>query len=90
MKYKILILALVLCLAAVVIALANGSLALPRQVLGGGGTESAAGDVVLRGTLGQPVIGSVSGGDVALGQGFWHGGGYDVHVPLVLKQGGPR
>ena len=85
MRYKILILALVLCLAAVVVALANGSLALPRRVLGGGGTESTAGDVALRGTLGQPITGSVSGGDVTLGQGFWHGGGYEAYLPVVVR-----
>ena len=66
-------------------AWANGSLALPRWALSGGASESAAGDVVLRATLGQPVTGAVSTGDVTLGQGFWHGGGYDVYLPLVLK-----
>ena len=76
MKTKILILALVLALflaadgvAAARVAVANGGLARPREVLSGGASDSAAGDVTLRATLGQPVVGVVTsgGGDVALG-----------------------
>jgi len=90
MTTKLLILALVLALilAAAAVALANGGLARPREVLGGGASDSAAGDVTLRATLGQPVVGIVSGGDVTLGQGFWHGGapGYEIYVPLVVRR----
>jgi len=89
MKTKMLILALVLALilAAAAVALANGGLARPREVLGGGASDSAAGDVTLRATLGQPVVGIVSGGDVTLGQGFWRGAapGYKSYVPLVMR-----
>jgi ABC-type glycerol-3-phosphate transport system substrate-binding protein len=89
MKTKMLILALVLALivAAAGAALANGGLARPREVLGGGASDSAAGDVTLRATLGQPVVGVVFGGDVTLSQGFWRGGppGYKNYVPLVLR-----
>jgi hypothetical protein len=92
MKTKILILAMVLVLfpAAAGVALANGGLELPRWVLGGGASDSAASDVTLRATLGQPVVGVVSGGDVTLGQGFWHSGslpegGYDIYLPLVQR-----
>ena len=92
MKIKILILILVLTLSLVVVglALANGGLELPRWVLGGGASDSTAGDVSLQATLGQPVVGVVSSGDVALGQGFWHGGrlpggGYDIYLPLVQR-----
>ena len=92
MKTKILILALVLALFLTVAgaALANGDLELPRWALGSGASDSAAGDVTLRATLGQPVVGIASGGDVTLGQGFWHGGslaegGYDIHLPLVQR-----
>jgi len=89
MKTKILILALVLALFLGVagVALANGGLELPRWVLGGGASDSAAGDVTLQATLGQPVVGIVSGGNITLGQGFWHGGsnGYDIYLPLVLR-----
>ena len=91
MKTKILILALVLTLflGAAGLALANGGVELPRGVLGGGASDSAAGVVTLRATLGQPVVGVVSGGgDITLGQGFWHGGaapGYNVYLPLVMR-----
>ena len=92
MKLKLLILALVLTLSLVVagLALANGGVERPREVLGGGASDSAAGGAALRATLGQPVVGIVSGGDVTLGQGFWHGGrlpggGYDIYLPLILR-----
>ena len=90
MKTKILILAMVLSLSLVVAgaALANNGVELPRWALGGGASDSAADGVTLRATLGQPVVGVVSSGDVTLGQGFWHGGslpdgGYDIYLPLV-------
>ena len=90
MKPSILILALVLAmlLAAAGVVLANGGVDRPRWVLGGGASDSAAGGVTLRATLGQPVVGVVSGRDVALGQGFWRGGaapGYNVYLPLVIR-----
>jgi hypothetical protein len=95
MKTKILIpaLMLVLLLAVGGVALAQGGgVELPRWVLGGGASDSAGGDVTLRATLGQPVVGVVTsgGGDVTLGQGFWHGGGlagggYDIYLPLIMR-----
>jgi hypothetical protein len=94
MKTKIPILALVLALLLAVtgLALANGGVELPRWVLGGGASDSTGGDVALRATLGQPVVGIVSSveGDVTLGQGFWLGGilpvgGYHIHLPLVIR-----
>ena len=91
MKPRLLILALVLAmlLAAAGVVLANGGVDRPRWVLGGGASDSAAGGVTLRATLGQPVVGVVSGGgDITLGQGFWHGGaapGYNVYLPLVMR-----
>jgi hypothetical protein len=92
MKTKTLFLVLVLALflGAAGAALAQGDgVELPRRVLGGGASDSAAGNVILRATLGQPVVGVVasSGGEVALGQGFWHGGvaEYRIYLPLVLR-----
>lgn len=92
MKTKILILALVLALFLAVtgVALANDDIARLRWVLGGGVSDATAGDVTLRAMLGQPVVGTASGGDVTLGQGFWHGGslpegGYDIYLPLVIR-----
>jgi hypothetical protein len=92
MKTKLLILSLVLVLSLVVVgsALANGGIELPRWALGGGASDSAVGGTTLRATLGQPVVGIVSGGDVTLGQGFWHGGGlpvggYEIYLPLIQR-----
>jgi hypothetical protein len=89
MKTKILILALVLALflAAAGVALANDGIELPRRVLGGGASDAAVGGATLRATLGQPVVGGVSGGDVTLGQGFWGGTtpGYNIYLPLVIR-----
>jgi hypothetical protein len=87
MKPKMLILALVLALMVFGLALANNSVELPRWVLGGGASDSAAGNVTLRATLGQPVVGVVSGGDVTLGQGFWHGAtsGHNIYLPLIAS-----
>jgi hypothetical protein len=93
MKTKVLILALVLALFLVVtgVALADGDVARLRWVLGGGASDSAAGDVTLRATLGQPVVGAVSGGDVTLGQGFWCGAGpvapadQFIFLPVVVR-----
>jgi hypothetical protein len=90
MKSKKLILLLVLALFLVVagMTMAKGVVELPRWAMGSGATDSAAGDLSLRATLGQPLVGSVSGGDVTLGQGFWHGGELpvgqnDMYLPLV-------
>ena len=89
MKTKILILALAfaLFLTGAGVVLANGGVELPRWALGGGASDSASGDVTLRATLGQPVVGVVTsgGGDVTLGQGFWHGGWYRTYLPLIQK-----
>jgi hypothetical protein len=88
MKTKILILTLVLAFLLTITgaALANGGVELPQGVLGGGASDSTVGDISLHATLGQPVVGGASGsGDVALGQGFWHGVNYDIYLPLVMK-----
>jgi hypothetical protein len=91
MKTKILVLALALVLSLVVtgVTLANSGIERSRWVLSGGASDSTAGDAALRATLGQPVVGGVSGGggDVTLEQGFWHGAtqGYSVYLPLVLR-----
>jgi hypothetical protein len=87
MKTQILmvVLLLVLLLAVSGFALANGIVERPREVLSGGASNSSAGDVTLRATLGQPVVGIVSGGGVTLGQGFWCGAPYHLYMPLVTK-----
>jgi hypothetical protein len=93
MKTKVLILVLVLALSLVVVgvALANNGVERPRWVLSGGASDAAVGNVTLRATLGQPIVGTVSASaaDITLGQGFWRGGslfgGYDVYLPLIQR-----
>ncbi len=81
----VLALALVLLLALTGLALAGGGPDWRREVLAGGASASVAGNVSLRATLGQPIVGTVSGGGVTVSQGFWHGGEYRLYLPLVLK-----
>lgn len=87
MKTKILILTLALVLSLVVTGLASNGVELPRWVQGGGAPEASAGVITLRATLGQPVVGSVSGGGATLGQGFWHGGiterCFAIYLPTI-------
>jgi hypothetical protein len=91
MKTKVLILALALALLLGVagVTSANNGVERPRWVLGGGAADATAGGAALRATLGQPVVGVVTsnGGDVVLGQGFWHGAtrGYTIYLPLVIR-----
>jgi hypothetical protein len=96
MRTKLLILALTLALfltatgvVAARVAVANNGVARPRWVLSSGASDAAAGDVTIRATLGQPVVGVVTGnsGTISLGQGFWHGAtsGYKIYLPLVIR-----
>ena len=89
MKTKLLILALMLALflAVASMALANGNSKLSRWVLSGGASDSAAGSVTLHATLGQPVVGAVSSGEITLGQGYWYSTapGYRIYLPLILR-----
>jgi hypothetical protein len=82
--------ALILLLALTLVArlaLAQGEVERPREVLGAGASESAATGLSLRGTLGQPVVGMVSssGGEVTVGQGFWHQAPYHTYLPVVFR-----
>jgi hypothetical protein len=94
MKTKVPILALALALSLMVVglALANAGVEWPREVLGGGASDSAADGVTLRATLGQSLVGVVTSGsgDITLAQGFWHGGSlpdgeYDIYLPLAIR-----
>ena len=92
MKTKLLILALVLALPPVVAgpALANGGVALPRWVMGGGASRAAAEGASLHATLGQPLVGVASGsgaaGDVTVRQGFWsRAAEYQVYLPQIVR-----
>ena len=56
------------------------------KVLGIGGEAISSGNLNMKSTLGQSVIGASSGGNVTLGAGFWYGGGrYEIYLPILLK-----
>jgi hypothetical protein len=80
--------AILLSTAAVVTA--NGVVTFSRRVLSGGASDVNGGEVVLHGTLGQPVVGIISGsssaGEVLLSQGFWYEEGRSfLYLPLVRR-----
>jgi hypothetical protein len=57
---------------------------------GGGATFNHGGGYTLGGTAGQPEPGLLTGGDYALGGGFWGGGAaaavkYELYLPLVMR-----
>ncbi len=59
-----------------------------HSVIGSGGLGGSAGSYTLTSTLGQPVAGSVSGGDFTLTSGFWGQAlmeWIDTFLPLILR-----
>jgi hypothetical protein len=61
----------------------GGTPAIDWWVLAGGGAPASGGTIVLNDTLGQPIVGSSSGGDVALGAGYWYGSSNPTAVELA-------
>jgi len=53
--------------------LAQGSAAIAWWIIGGGGAPCSGGSVTLNDSLGQPIVGSASGGNISLGSGYWGG-----------------
>ena len=77
----------IVLLAVLTLALASpaaAQLALTRSVIGGGAVDASGGAYTLRGTIGQPVVGAVSGGSYALCQGFWCGSALPADLQLAL------
>jgi hypothetical protein len=69
-------------------ALAQGAHSIAWWVVAGGGGEStAAGEVAVNSTLGQPIIGPAGGDSVSLGAGYWYGAlvQHRIYLPLVLR-----
>lgn len=69
------------------VALANGVYEVPWFAVDGGGGESAGGEFILGGTIGQPDAGILSGGTYTMAGGFWPGVGanYLRFLPIVMK-----
>ena len=82
---------LVLLAAVPVLAQSGGEYDLSWSTVDGGGwTFSSGGDYVLGGTAGQPDAGMMTGGDYAVGGGFWGGGAVAaaenaIYCPLVMR-----
>ncbi len=53
-------------------AAANAQYTITRSVIGAGMTPMSGGGFVIDGTIGQAVVGPVSGGGIFVGQGFWY------------------
>ncbi len=62
---------------------AQGQPSLDWYTVDGGGATSTGGSYTLRGTIGQPDFGWLTGGDYALAGGFWPG------VTVVVSGPGP-
>jgi hypothetical protein len=80
----------VLLLGGGVLAASPAGFDLDWHVVAGGGGASSSPGYVLQGTAGQPAAGVLSGGDYALGSGFWGGGEvagslYRACLPLILR-----
>jgi hypothetical protein len=61
-------------------------------VMAGGGAPLSADGITMNGTLGQPVVGLSSGGNVSLSAGYSVAGGYGVaateyliYLPVVMR-----
>jgi hypothetical protein len=62
-----------LCAMSAATGLANGTPTIEWWTFNGGGAPSTGGNVTLNDSLGQPFVGSSSGGNVSLGAGYWSG-----------------
>lgn len=87
---RLLVLALALVLL-VTSALAEAqTFSLPWWTVDGGGGTSTSASYSLRGGIGQPDAGVLTGGGYILGGGFWPGRvrqspGKDIYLPLVSR-----
>jgi hypothetical protein len=82
--------ALLLVLAALLVAgavLAANGLAIPRQLIGGGGGLVQDGIFALHGSIGQTVAGGVGNGSYGIRSGFWQEQlrRHQLYLPLIVK-----
>jgi len=85
----LLFLALALVFATVTVLAQGNSPAINWWVVAGGGEPIQSGNVSINDTLGQPVIGPSSGGNVSLTAGYWYGplseSSHIYYLPIILK-----
>jgi hypothetical protein len=70
----------------------GGGFEIPRWAIAGGGGRSETRSYALRGTIGQAVVGTGSGGSYDVCSGFWSGPcGWDdtrvswIYLPVVIR-----
>ncbi len=87
MKALTALLILVVLLLVAGSALAANGLAIPRQLIGGGGGSVQDGSFALQGSIGQAVAGGVGHEAFHVGAGFWQEQArrYQRYLPLVVK-----
>jgi hypothetical protein len=75
---------LLLVLMSAIVVLAIDGTAVDWWVVAGGGAPSNTDSITMNGTLGQPVVGLSSGGNVSLSAGYWAAGAeYLINFPLI-------
>lgn len=84
LRALVVLLMLIVALAAVEAAASDG-FAVTRYAFNGGGGVSQVGDLRLTGSVGQPIVGSGSNGEVSVDSGFWWGPAvsHAAYLPLV-------
>ena len=79
------LLGIALLLTLVGVALANGDVLLTRELLSSGGGEVSNSEVSMRSSIGQPVAGSVTSGDLTGCFGFNCGEGITAPTPTATS-----
>jgi hypothetical protein len=85
----VLFLGLALVFATATVLAQGTSSTINWWVIAGGGEPIQSGNVSINDTLGQPVIGPSSGGNVSLTAGYWYGPvsepSHIYYLPIILK-----
>lgn len=71
------LLALIACLLVVSAVAALSGPDISWNVVAGGGGTAAGGNITISDTIGQPIVGSSSGGNINVDAGYW--------VPLAIE-----
>lgn len=66
------------------VALGASGPAIDWRVIAGGGAPASGGNVTINDSIGQPLIGSSSAGNVGLGSGYWTGFDSDPTAVTLL------
>ena len=79
-------LALLLATVGVLVAQATPGSVIDWFVVSGGGGTASGGNVTLDSTVGQPIAGVSTGGNVSLGAGYWYAQELvNLYLPIVVR-----